>query len=260
MIIYKITNLVNNKVYIGLTTGTLAKRWGEHKQDSKYCDRHLYKSMRKYGIDNFTIEEIDSTEDFECLGELERYYIRKFNSRNPDFGYNITAGGESNQLDANPRATLTIEEVIQIREIYAMRELRCKECWNLYKDKISYSAFQKIWEGVTWTSVMPEIYTDENIQIHRNQKSNPGSMNGNALYTDEEVMEIRKFYVSNSLQKTYEQFGYKSKSKSGFRNLIDKSYKYLPIYSKIKKQWILNNEVIDINNYNPVSTIPESGE
>lgn len=194
------------------------------------------------------------------INSWERYYIKQYNSKNPNLGYNITAGGESNQLDANPRATLTLEEVIQIREIYAMCELRCKECWSIFKEKISYSAFQKIWEGTTWVSVMPEIYAEENIRVHINQKSNPGSMNGNALYTDEEVMEIRKFYVTNSLQKTYEKFGSKSKSKSGFRNLIDKSYKYLPIYSKIKKQWTLNDEIVDINNYNPVSTIPEAGE
>ena len=43
-------------------------------------------------------------------------------------------------------------------------------------------------------------------------------------------------------------------------NNIDKTYSNIPIYSKVKKQWFLNNEVIDINNYNPVSTISVSGE
>lgn len=44
MIIYKITNTVNGKVYVGLTTTTLCNRWCKHKQDSKTCNRHLYKS------------------------------------------------------------------------------------------------------------------------------------------------------------------------------------------------------------------------
>lgn len=260
MEIYKITNLINKKVYIGLTTCTLAKRWSEHKQASKTCQRYLYKSMRKHGFENFTIEIIDSTDNFKHLGELERYYIKKYNSRNPDCGYNLTAGGESNQLDANPKAKLTFEEVVQIREIYAMGELRCKECWNIFSKKISYSAFQKIWEGVTWVSIMPEIYTEENIMLHRNQKQNPGSKNGNSIYSDFEVMEIRKFYVNHSLEETYNALGSKSKSKDGFRGIIAKSYAYLPIYSKINKHWTLNKEIIDINNYNPVSTISESGE
>ena len=216
--------------------------------------------MRKYGIENFTIEEIDKADSFKELGELERKYIKKYNSQNPDKGYNLTAGGESNQLDANPRTKLSVEDVKHIREIYSMCELRCKECWELYKNKISYSAFQKIWEGITWKSIIPEIYTKENIEIHRGQIQNFGSQNGNAIYSDEEVLEIRKYYVNHSLTETYNKFGSKSKSKSGFRSLIDRSYTYLPMYLKKNKCWTLKGEIIDINNYKPVSTISESGE
>ena len=216
--------------------------------------------MRKYGIENFTIEEIDKADSFKELGELERKYIKNYNSQNPDKGYNLTAGGESNQLDANPRTKLSVEDVKHIREIYSMCELRCKECWELYKNKISYSAFQKIWEGITWKSIIPEIYTKENIEIHRSQIQNFGSQNGNAIYSDEEVLEIRKYYVNHSLTETYNKFGSKSKSKSGFRSLIDRSYTYLPMYLKKNKCWTLKGEIIDINNYKPVSTISESGE
>ena len=216
--------------------------------------------MRKYGIENFTIEEIDKANSFKELGELEKKYIKEYNSQNPDKGYNITAGGESNQLDANPRTKLSVEDVKHIREIYSMCELRCKECWELYKNKISYSAFQKIWEGTTWKSIMPEIYTKENIEIHRKQIQNFGSQNGNAIYSDEEVLEIRKYYVNHSLTETYNKLGSKSKSKSGFRSLIDRSYTYLPMYLKKNKCWTLKGEIIDINDYNPVSTISKSGE
>lgn len=260
MIIYKITNRINGKVYVGLTTTTLEGRWKSHVQHSKTCDRHLYKSMRKYGFENFTIEEIDSTEDFRELGRLERYYIQLYDSQNPDKGYNITAGGESNQLDANPRARLRVSDVIQIREIYSYGELRCKECWKLFEDRISYSAFQKIWEGITWRSIMPEIYTESNKLHHSAQKSNPGSLNGNAIYSDEEVLEIRKYYVNHTLSETYEKYGNRSKSKDSFRSLIANSYRHLPVYSKIKKIWLLNGDEVNINNYNPVSTILESEE
>lgn len=260
MIIYKITNQVNGKVYIGLTTTTLSKRWTGHLQAAKSCNQHLYNAMRYYGVDKFTIEEIDNTDSFKTLGELERKYIKEYDSTNPDKGYNITAGGEANQLDANPRAKLSLEEVIQIRQIYSMGELRCRDCWKLYQDKISFSAFQKIWEGTTWTSIMPEVYTEESINLHQGQKSNPGSKNGNAIYTDEEVLEMRKYYINHSLKEVYEKYGTKSKSKEGFRGVLDRSYQYLPMYSKKNKCWTLNGEPIDINNYNPVSTISGSGE
>lgn len=260
MIIYKITNKINGKIYIGITTVTLEQRWKQHIQYGKTCDRHLYNSMRKYGIENFTIEEIDNTDNFKELGELERYYIKLYNSQDSLLGYNITAGGESNQLDGNPRAKLKVEDVVQIREIYSYGELRCKECWKLFEDRISYSAFQKIWEGVTWQSIMPEIYTPENKLHHSNQKSNPGCLNGNAIYTDEEVITIRKYYVEHTLSKTHTLFGGRSKSKDSFRGLIANSYKHLPIYSKTKQVWLLQGQPIDINNYNPVSTIPGTRE
>ena len=260
MIIYKITNQVNNKIYIGLTTETLQERWSGHLQAYKTCKRHLYESMRKYGIENFTIEEIDKADSFEELGQLERKYIREYDSQNPEKGYNITAGGERNQLDANPRARLTVEEVKHIRELYSMCELSCKECWQIYKSKISFSAFQKIWEGTTWKSIMPEVYTKENIEIHKIQIKKFGGDNRNALYSNEEVLEIRKFYVTHSLTETYNKFGSKSTSKCGFRNLIDRTYSNVPMYLKKNKCWTLNNKIIDINNYNPVSTILESEE
>ena len=141
MIIYKITNLINNKIYIGLTTVSLKERWNNHKHCVKSDPRHLYCSMRKYGIENFKIEIVEETDSLEKLAKLEDYYINLYKSRDPNIGYNLSAGGQTNQLDANGRAQLTLDEVIQIREIYHMGELRCKECWKMYKDKISFSAF-----------------------------------------------------------------------------------------------------------------------
>ena len=106
MIIYKITNLINNKVYIGLTTTTLDYRWARHVTESKNPQntKHLYKAMRKYGIDSFNIEEIDRAETLDELGELERKYIKEYNSTDYKCGYNLTAGGERNQYDGNSQA------------------------------------------------------------------------------------------------------------------------------------------------------------
>ena len=53
MIIYKITNNINNKVYIGLTTCSLEYRWSRHLTEAKNVNnkKHLYKAMRKYGLE-----------------------------------------------------------------------------------------------------------------------------------------------------------------------------------------------------------------
>ena len=95
MIVYKITNTINNKIYIGVTTRTLEERWREHKSRVKERTSHLYSAFRKYGIENFTIEIIDDTaESQEELFELEKRYIKQYNSTNPDIGYNATIGGD----------------------------------------------------------------------------------------------------------------------------------------------------------------------
>jgi group I intron endonuclease len=95
MIIYKITNKVNGKIYIGQTIKSLEHRKQQHINCAKRkVDRHLYHSMNKYGIDNFIFEEIDHTDNLKDLNYLETYYIIKYDSvRN---GYNMSYGGDNN--------------------------------------------------------------------------------------------------------------------------------------------------------------------
>ena len=95
-IIYKITNLINNKVYIGKTLETLETRWKQHKKDStRFLNRPLYRAMNKYGIENFIIEIIE-TPMLEVLSERECYWIEYYNSFH--FGYNATKGGDGKIL------------------------------------------------------------------------------------------------------------------------------------------------------------------
>ena len=90
--IYKITNLINGKIYIGKTIKTPEKRWQEHIRKAKqFTNRYLYDAMNHYGYDNFKIESIE-----ECLNEeldkREIYWINYYDSYNK--GYNMTLGGE----------------------------------------------------------------------------------------------------------------------------------------------------------------------
>ena len=93
--IYKITNTINNKCYIGITTKKNPKdRWNGHKRSIKYgngCPL-LVKAFIKYGLDKFTFEVIKI-----CLNEklytYEKEYIIKYRSLCPH-GYNAHPGGE----------------------------------------------------------------------------------------------------------------------------------------------------------------------
>lgn len=94
--IYKITNSINNKIYIGKTNKTIQQRFQEYIQDSKRErneKRPLYDAMNKYGIENFYIEQIEEC-SLEEASEREKYWIEYYNSFK--YGYNATLGGDGN--------------------------------------------------------------------------------------------------------------------------------------------------------------------
>lgn len=98
-IIYKATNTVNQKVYIGLTTKTLEKRKKEHQLASKgkkECFFYFQHALSKYGFDSFQWEVIDTAESKYELIEKEKLWITYFGSYGEN-GYNLTPGGELNE-------------------------------------------------------------------------------------------------------------------------------------------------------------------
>lgn len=100
--IYKITNLINNKVYIGQTIKTLEERWRAHLWCANKNDcKHLYQSIIKYGKENFSVEVIDNANDLDELNEKERYWVSYYNSLNPRLGYNNIDGGIANPMNYN---------------------------------------------------------------------------------------------------------------------------------------------------------------
>lgn len=100
--IYKITNDINAKVYIGKTLGSINKRWKEHLKDCKKRKnekRPLYTAMRKYGTEHFKIALIEECPE-DIVSDREIYWIEYFGSFKS--GYNATAGGDGKSyLDRN---------------------------------------------------------------------------------------------------------------------------------------------------------------
>ena len=96
--IYKITNLINQKAYIGKTTNTIKERWGEHISESKSeraKNRPIYRAINKYGVENFSIELIEEV-DIKELSDKEIYWIGYYDTYNN--GYNATLGGDGRIL------------------------------------------------------------------------------------------------------------------------------------------------------------------
>lgn len=89
MIIYKATNTVNGKYYIGKTKNSLVSRIKSHKIASTKKDWLFYRAINKYGFDKFKWEVIIECGNIDELNELEKKYI----SENKD-GYNVAKGGD----------------------------------------------------------------------------------------------------------------------------------------------------------------------
>lgn len=95
--IYKITNQVNGKVYIGQSV-CIERRWNEHKArafnlNNKDYDKPFYRSIRKYGVGNFNLEVLEECKQEE-LNEKEMYWIKYYDATNKKRGYNIKLGGD----------------------------------------------------------------------------------------------------------------------------------------------------------------------
>lgn len=86
MIIYKITNLINGKIYIGKDKYNNSNYLGSGKT--------LKKAFIKYGKENFRKDIVEYCDSIDHMNKREVYWIEVFNSRNTEIGYNITAGGE----------------------------------------------------------------------------------------------------------------------------------------------------------------------
>ena len=91
--IYKITNRLNNKIYIGQTRYTLAHRFSQHK--NSFTSTDLHDDMRLYGSDNFSIEELEQC-DNDQLNAREKYWVQYFDSYSN--GYNMNRGGAGNYI------------------------------------------------------------------------------------------------------------------------------------------------------------------
>lgn len=132
--VYKITNIVNNKVYIGYTTRTLEKRFAQHLSCAEFehgdgsYDDYFKKAIRKYGKENFKPEVIEYSDNKTYLQEREKYWIQQYNSYagwpNSN-GYNLTIGGQGGNgiyvpiYAIHPVSLEIVDKFFSINEAYS---------------------------------------------------------------------------------------------------------------------------------------------
>ena len=197
--IYVIKNKINNLVYIGQSVD-IECRWYAHLRSAKCLhhqdeDTRIHKAMRELGIHNFYYEVLEEC-PYEKLNEKEIFWIDFFDSYNN--GYNMTLGGESNRGETNGRAILKQSDVEDIRMAYASH-IPFREVYEKYKETISKKGLQNVWHLQTWKHIMPEVYTDENMEWHRTYAK--AHIDGNKQYgennqkracSQDEILKMRQ--------------------------------------------------------------------
>lgn len=231
--IYKITNNINGKIYIG-QSNNIQRRFSEHQNRGATSRIPVDIAIQRYGKENFNFEIIEEC-SIEQLNQKETYWITYFNSI--ENGYNCSVGGDQQSIGSNNgRAILTENEVKFIRTAYNNHERR-KDVYEHFKDKITFSSFARIWDGTSWAHIMPEVLTEENKRYYSKEATN-GEKSSNAKLTDEEVIKIRERYVSENAKTIYKDYEDRCSYNTLQQILWGRTYKHLPIYKKKEKKWI----------------------
>lgn len=201
--IYRITNIVNGKVYIGRTSN-FQRRYGQYLYDfehqrSRTINSHLLNSIRKYGCDVFEFEEIYYcfTEDESLILEIE--FMNMYNSTNSKFGYNKRQDSEGGMIVSN-------ETSLKISN-------RLKKEWDLgvrdghgEKLKASWENRDRVKQGILFSKVLTKWY-----------------------YIVNEDYENKIFYkdlVDMGLKNSISKFSDKKSNKVKFKNFIIERFKY----------------------------------
>lgn len=119
--VYKITNSINGKMYIGQTSRDIFVRWKEHIRDSSDKPSSVYfsllhRAIRKYGADAFEVECVEECDD-SVLDQREQYWIKKLKTR--ENGYNITRGGQGKLKSDNAEILALWNDGLAVKEISA---------------------------------------------------------------------------------------------------------------------------------------------
>ena len=231
--IYKITKKEDGKAYIG-QSNNIERRFSQHCYKGEKARIPLDIAIKKYGKDAFTFEILEECTP-EQLNERESYWIKYYDTVSN--GYNCSEGGDQQSTgENNGRAKLTEQDIIKIRTAYANHKKQ-QDVYQEFKDIISFNYFQNLWQGRSWSHIMPEVFTEENknYYIYENSK---GEKSSNAKFTDEEVLQIRQRYVKESAKAIFEDYKDKVSYQTLQQILWGRYYSNLPIYKKKEKKWI----------------------
>lgn len=191
MIIYKITNLINNKIYIGQTITTLDNRWKRHTWNCTTNNSHMAitDAIAKYGKNNFKIEQIDIADTIDELNNKEQYWISFSKSMSPN-GYNLTSGGNNFIMSDETKKKISISNKNKIISPEAK-----------LKSSISHTGYKQSDETKHKLSLhFKGKPTSQNTRVGASIKNAKKCILTSPNGEDIEIINIKKFATKNDLQ------------------------------------------------------------
>lgn len=232
--IYKYTNLINGKIYIGQTKNTLEQRAinGTNYKGSTY----FYNAIQKYGWNNFKPEILEDNLTLEEANQKEEYYISLFDSTNPEIGYNIRLGGNNSQVAESTKKIISSKAIERykdktknpmygkthsIESIHKMSELKSGKSNPMYGRKLSKESRKKISEHHKGENnpIHNHIYTDEE-RIAMSEKFSELAKNWS-----KKVICIEDDMIFDTITSASDYYGVKKATLSGHLNGRQKSCK-----------------------------------
>lgn len=171
--IYKITNKINGKSYIGQSIN-IEHRWYRHIHE--FVPYPLHRAIEKYGEESFDFSVLEEC-NVDSLDEREKYWINYYDSYNN--GYNLTLGGKG----ITYYKKLNCEEVDEIIDLLINSSLQIKQIAE--KFEVSEVMINNIRNGISWKK-------DELVYPLRPTFDIKGEKNHRAVFSKDEVLYIRK--------------------------------------------------------------------